>query len=80
MVDEVEPRHVVDPDTSISALSACNTLHVLGELTGAVDGLAALDLGDHLAHVHVNLTAVLGEAVETVCLPLISLGVLKGCL
>lgn len=67
MVDEVEPGHSMDPYASISALSACNALHVLGELASAVDGLATLDLVDHLAHVHVDFPTVLGEAIEAVC-------------
>lgn len=67
MVDEVEPGHGMDPYASISALSACNALHVLGELASAVDRLATLDLVDHLAHVHVDFPTVLGEAIEAVC-------------
>lgn len=67
VVDKVEPGHHVDPDTRVAGLTRGNTLHVLGQLALAVELLAALDLVDHLAHVHVDFTAVLGEAVETVC-------------
>lgn len=67
VVDEVEPRHDMDPGTGVSALSAGNALHVLGELAVAVEWLAALDSADHVAHVHVNLAAILGEAIESVC-------------
>lgn len=60
MVHEVEPGNDMNPHGGISALSACNALHVLGELAGAVDGLATLDLVDHLAHVEVDFPTVLG--------------------
>lgn len=67
MVDQVEPRHDMDPETSVSALSACDALHVFGELALAVQRLALLDFVDHFAHVHVDFATVLGEAVEAVC-------------
>ena len=72
MVDDVEPWHDVDPGASISALSAGDTLHVLGQSAGAVDWLAALDFADHLTHVHVDFAAVFSEAIEAVCLSLVS--------
>lgn len=67
VVDKVEPRHHVDPDTGVAGLTRGSALHVLGQLALAVELLAALDLVDHLAHVHVDFATVLGEAVETVC-------------
>lgn len=66
VVDKVEPGHHVDPDTRVAGLTRGNALHVLGQLALAVELLAALDLVDHLAHVHVDFATVLGEAVETV--------------
>jgi hypothetical protein len=68
VVDKVEPRHHVDPDARVAGLTRSDALHVFGELALAVEFLAALDLVDHFAHVHVEFAAVFGEAVETVCL------------
>ena len=67
VVDKVEPRHHVDPDTGVAGLTRGSALHVLGQLALAVELLATLDLVDHFAHVHVDFATVLGEAVETVC-------------
>lgn len=67
VVDKVEPGHRVDPNARVAGLARGDALHVLGELRLAVELLAALDLVDHFAHVHVDFAAVLGEAVEAVC-------------
>ena len=67
VVYKVEPGHHVDPNARVAGLARSNTLHVLGELGGAVELLAALDFVDHFTHVHVDFAAVFGEAVEAVC-------------
>jgi hypothetical protein len=67
VIDKVEPRHHVDPNARVTRLTRSGALHVFGELTLAVEFLAALDFVDHFAHVHVEFAAVFGEAVETVC-------------
>jgi len=67
VVDKVEPGHHVDPNARVAGLARGDALHVLGELGGTVQFLAALDLVDHFAHVHVDFAAVFGEAVEAVC-------------
>lgn len=56
----------MNPHPSISTLPTGNPLHILRKSTGTVDGLAALDSIRHLAHVHVDLATVLGEAVEAI--------------
>ena len=69
VVDKVEPRHNVDEDAGVSALSARNTLHVFAQLTLSIQRLARLDFRYHLAHVHLDFASILGEAVESVCKP-----------
>ena len=64
---KVKPRHNVEEDTGVSGVSRRNTLHVWAQRGDTVKWFALLDLGDHLLHVHVDLTGVLGEAVETDC-------------
>ena len=66
VVDKVEPRHDVDEGPGVATLSRRHTLHVLGQLRGAVQRLAALDFIRHLAHIFVDLAAVLREAVEAI--------------
>ena len=66
VVDKVEPRHHVDPNTRVAGLARGDALHVFGELGFAVEFFAALDFVDHFAHVHVDFAAVFGEAVEAV--------------
>lgn len=66
VVHKVKPRHDVHEHTSISALSARHTLHVFRHSADAVQRLALLHLVRHLTHIHLDLAAVLGEAVEAV--------------
>jgi hypothetical protein len=66
VVDKVEPRHDVQPDTGVSALATGNALHVLSQGALAVERHALLDAVRHLAHVHLDLAPVLGPAVEAV--------------
>lgn len=66
MIDEIEPRHDMYKDTTIPTLPTGNPLHVFRELALSIQRLAGLGFRDHLPHVHVELAAVLGEAVETV--------------
>jgi hypothetical protein len=40
------------------------TLHVLGHVRCAVQGLPPLDLVDHLSHIHFDFAAILAGAVE----------------
>lgn len=66
VVGEVGPRHNVDKQLGVAGVTGSDTLQVVGHLRNAVEGLALLDLVDHLAHIHLNLSLVLGESVETV--------------
>jgi hypothetical protein len=66
VVDKVEPRHNVEPNTRVSALAAGNALHVLGQGALAVQRQTLLDAVRHLAHIHVDFAPVLGPAVEAV--------------
>lgn len=68
VVDEVGPRQDVGECGCVARVPVGNALHVLGHLCGAVQRLATLDLVDHLAHVLLNLAAVLARAVEAGCL------------
>lgn len=65
MVDEIGPDKNMCEDTRISRIPVCNSLHVLADLGHAIEGLAFLDLVDHLPHIHLDFTAVLAGTVET---------------
>ena len=66
VVHKVKPRHDVHEHTSVSALPACHALHILRHGADTVQRLALLHLVRHLTHIHLDLAAVLGEAVEAV--------------
>lgn len=67
VVGKVGPGHNVDEQLGVPRVAGSDTLEVVGHCGNAVQGLALLDLVDHLAHIHLNLALVLGESVETVC-------------
>lgn len=73
VVDEVEPRQHMQPNSGVSGVSACHTLNVWCCAADAVQWLPLLDLANHLLHVQVYLALVLCEAVESHCSPTISL-------
>jgi hypothetical protein len=72
VVDKVGPQEDVAESGCVSRVPVCDTLHVFGHLGGAVEGLALLDLVDHLPHVHLDLAAVLADSVETACRRLVT--------
>jgi len=72
VIHKVEHGHNVQEDTSISRVPRSHTLHVVCELGGAVQRLAALDPVDHLPHVLVDFSLVFCHAVESHCAILIS--------
>lgn len=65
VVDKVEPRNSAEEEGRVSALSGGDALEVGVQLALAVEGLSRLDLGDHLPHVHLDFSRVLGGAVES---------------
>lgn len=67
VVGKVGPGDNMDEQLGVPGVAGSDTLQVVGHLRNAVQGLALLDLVDHLAHIHINLSLVLGESVETVC-------------
>ena len=64
VVDKVGPGQDVGKDAGEARIAVGDALHVLGHLALAVQRLSSLDLVDHLAHVHLDLTSVLAGAVE----------------
>lgn len=58
VVDEVEPGHSGKEEGRVAGLAGGNALHMRRQLAHAVQGLASLDLGDHLAHVELDLAGV----------------------
>ena len=64
VVDKVWPCEDVRKCGGVTRVPVCNSLHVLGHLGGSVQRLALLDFVDHLAHVHLDLAAVLAGTVE----------------
>jgi len=67
VMNEVGPRQHVGKGGRVARVPVGNALHILGHFGRAVQRLAALDLVDHLTHVHVDLAAVLAGAVEARC-------------
>lgn len=64
VVHKVEPGHRADEQGRVSALAGGDTLEMGAEPARAVQRLAGLDLVDHFPHVQLNLSGVLGGAVE----------------
>lgn len=67
VVDEVEPRDGIEEGGRVPRLPCRDALHVWAQRAHAVEGLAALDLVDHLPHVQLDLSCVLSHAVESYC-------------
>lgn len=67
MIHKVEPRQHPHEQAAVPALPRRHALHVRRQLRLSVERLPALDLVDHLAHVHLDFAAVLGGAVEAHC-------------
>lgn len=67
VVDKVEPGDGIEEGGGVPRLPRRDALHVWAQRAHAVQWLAALDLVDHLPHVHLDLPCVLAHAVEPHC-------------
>jgi len=76
VVHKVEHGHDVQKHAGISRVPRRHTLHIVRELCGSVQRLAALNPIDHLAHVLVDFPLVFCHAVESHCVRSISLNIL----